>query len=97
MYLRYESDENHELDRQVAGLEANGHPVLRIEIIEKTDLGQEFFRWELAIAAAGSALGIHPFNQPDVQLAKDLATKAMTEARGGSRRGGRLKGNFRVG
>ena len=91
VYLRYESDENHELDRQVAGLEANGHPVLRIEIIEKTDLGQEFFRWELAIAAAGSALGIHPFNQPDVQLAKDLATKAMTEARGGSRRGGRLK------
>ena len=91
VYLRYESDENHELDRQVAGLEANGHPVLRIEIIEKTDLAQEFFRWELAIAAAGSALGIHPFNQPDVQLAKDLATKAMSEARGGSRRGARLK------
>lgn len=91
VYLRYKSDENHELDRQVAGLEANGHPVLRIEVIEKTDLAQEFFRWELAIAAAGSALGIHPFNQPDVQLAKDLATKAMSEARGGSRRGARLK------
>jgi transaldolase/glucose-6-phosphate isomerase len=91
VYLRYESDENHELDRQVAGLEANGHPVLRIEIIEKTDLGQEFFRWEVAIAAAGSALGIHPFNQPDVQLAKDLATKAMREARTGNRRRAKLK------
>jgi transaldolase/glucose-6-phosphate isomerase len=91
VYLRYESDENHELDRQVAGLEANGHPVLRIEILEKTDLAQEFFRWEVAIAAAGAALGIHPFNQPDVQLAKDLATKAMSEARSGNRRGAKLK------
>jgi transaldolase/glucose-6-phosphate isomerase len=91
VYLRYESDENHELDRQVAGLEANGHPVLRIEMLEKTDLAQEFFRWEVAIAAAGSALGIHPFNQPDVQLAKDLATKAMREARTGSRRRAKLK------
>jgi transaldolase/glucose-6-phosphate isomerase len=91
VYLRYESDENHELDRQVAGLEANGHPVLRIEMLEKTDLAQEFFRWEVAIAAAGSALGIHPFNQPDVQLAKDLATKAMREARSGSRRRAKLK------
>jgi transaldolase/glucose-6-phosphate isomerase len=91
VYLRYESDENHELDRQVAGLQANGHPVARIEIIEKTDLGQEFFRWEIAIAAAGAALGIHPFNQPDVQLAKDLATKAMREARAENRRGAKLK------
>jgi transaldolase/glucose-6-phosphate isomerase len=91
VYLRYESDENHELDRQVAGLQANGHPVVRIEIIEKTDLGQEFFRWEIAIAAAGAALGIHPFNQPDVQLAKDLATKAMREARAENRRGAKLK------
>ena len=91
VYLRYESDENHELDRQVAGLEANGHPVLRIEILEQTDLAQEFFRWEVAIAAAGAALGIHPFNQPDVQLAKDLATKAMSEARAGNRRGAKLK------
>jgi transaldolase/glucose-6-phosphate isomerase len=91
VYLRHESDENHQLDRQVAALEANGHPVVRIEIIDKTDLGQEFFRWEIAVAAAGAALGIHPFNQPDVQLAKDLAKKAMTEAAGGNRKGARLK------
>ena len=91
VYLRHESDENHQLDRQVAALEANGHPVVRIEIAEKTDLGQEFFRWELAVAAAGAALGIHPFNQPDVQLAKDLAKKMMSEARGGKKNPVRLK------
>jgi transaldolase/glucose-6-phosphate isomerase len=48
---------------------------------EKYDTGQEFFRWELATASAGAVLGINPFNQPDVQLAKDLARSAMESAR----------------
>jgi transaldolase/glucose-6-phosphate isomerase len=77
VYLRLDGDENHTLDRQVAALEANGHPVARIDINSTKDLAQEFFRWEVAVAAAGAALGIHPFNQPDVQLAKDLAKQAM--------------------
>jgi transaldolase/glucose-6-phosphate isomerase len=77
-YLRLESDENYPLDRQVAALEANGHPVVRIDLNDKQDIGQEFFRWEFAVAAAGAAIGIHPFNQPDVQLAKDLARDAMS-------------------
>jgi transaldolase/glucose-6-phosphate isomerase len=82
VYLRLEGDENHTLDRQMAALEANGHPLARIDLHDKNDIGQEFFRWEFAVAAAGAALGIHPFNQPDVQLAKDLAKQAMGE--GGS-------------
>ena len=80
IYLRFESDENHGLDRQAAALQANGHPVARVDVSDKHDLGQEFFRWEFAVAAAGAAIGIHPFNQPDVQLAKDLAKKAMESA-----------------
>jgi len=86
VYLRFEGDENHVLDRQVAALQANGHPVARIELQDKSDLGQEFFRWEFAVAAAGAAMGINPFNQPDVQLAKDLAKKAMSENGGGAAR-----------
>jgi transaldolase / glucose-6-phosphate isomerase len=85
--LRFEGDENHGLDRQTAALQANGHPVARVDVSDKHDLGQEFFRWEFAVAAAGSAIGIHPFNQPDVQLAKDLAKKAMESA--GSTKGGK--------
>ncbi len=77
VHLRLDSDDNSAVDRQVAQLEAAGHPVVRIRLAEKADLGQEFFRWEMAIAAAGQVLGIHPFNQPDVQLAKDLARDAM--------------------
>jgi glucose-6-phosphate isomerase len=45
------------------------------------ELGQEFFRWEFATAVAGSLLGIHPFDQPDVQAAKDRTNGLL--ARGG--------------
>jgi len=89
VYLRLTGDENHPLDRQVAALEANGHPVAQIDLNDKHDLGQEFFRWEFAVAAAGAALGINPFNQPDVQLAKDLSKKAMSES---GTSGAQLKG-----
>jgi transaldolase/glucose-6-phosphate isomerase len=91
VYLRFEGDENQVLDRQMVALKANGHPVARIELNDKHDLGQEFFRWEFAVAAAGSAIGIHPFNQPDVQLAKDLAKRAMDPA-GASKRARKPRG-----
>ena len=73
--LKGEKDDGHVAT--LAKLEAAGHPVVRISPGEVADLGQEFYRWEVAIAAAGAAIGIHPFNQPDVQLAKDLAREAM--------------------
>ncbi len=62
-------------------IQAAGHPVLRIALPEPAGLGGEFFRWEFAVAASGAVLGINPFDQPDVQLAKDLARRAM-EAKG---------------
>ncbi len=83
VYLRLEEDDNSELDAKVKALESAGHPVVRIDLAQKIDLGQEFFRWEVAVAAAGAALGIHPFNQPDVQSAKDLAKQAMEKKAGG--------------
>jgi transaldolase/glucose-6-phosphate isomerase len=54
-----------------------GHPVVRIHLSDKYDIGYEMYRWEVATAAAGAVLGINPFDQPDVQLAKDMAKKAM--------------------
>ncbi|MCI4368827.1 MAG: hypothetical protein L3K09_04615 [Thermoplasmata archaeon] len=47
------------------------------ELSDVYELGGEFFRWEVAVASAGAILGIHPFNQPDVQLAKDLARREI--------------------
>ncbi len=75
-------EEDAALESQIAALEAAGHPVVRINLSEKEELGQEFFRWEVAVAAAGAVLGIHPFNQPDVQLAKELAREAMAAKSG---------------
>jgi transaldolase/glucose-6-phosphate isomerase len=90
VYLRLEADDDKELDAKVKALESAGQPVARIDLAQKINLGQEFFRWEVAVAAAGAALGIHPFNQPDVQLAKDLAKQAM-EKKDGAEKSAKLK------
>jgi hypothetical protein len=53
--------------------------VVRIDIADIYDIGQEFFRWEMATAVAGSILGINAFNQPDVEASK-IATRELTSA-----------------
>jgi transaldolase/glucose-6-phosphate isomerase len=63
----------------LAALEQAGQPVLRITLAGPDQLGQEFFRWELATAVAGSILGINPFDQPDVEASK-RATAALMDA-----------------
>jgi hypothetical protein len=47
-------------------------------VLDAAGLGGEFFRWELATAAAGFLLGINPFDEPNVQQAKD-ATRALLD------------------
>ena len=49
----------------------------RVRLDDPYDIGAEFFRWEFATAVAGSALGINPFHQPDVQAAKDRTAEAL--------------------
>lgn len=82
IFLRLDEDRDPDLDARAGLLETAGHPVARMRLAEKADLGQEYFRWEVAVAATGAVLGIHPFNQPDVQLAKDLAERAMQQGDG---------------
>jgi transaldolase/glucose-6-phosphate isomerase len=77
--LNLEGDQDRELEERLKDLEAAGHPTIRITLEEKADLGQEIFRWEIAVAATGAVIGIHPFNQPDVQLAKEFTQKMMEE------------------
>ncbi|GBD84554.1 glucose-6-phosphate isomerase [bacterium BMS3Abin02] len=64
------------------GVVAAGHPLITIPLAGVYELSAEMFRAEMATAAAGSVLGIHPFNQPDVQLAKTLAREAMEAEEG---------------
>ena len=68
-----------EHESAVAALEAAGQPVVRIVVSEAMQLGQEFFRWEMATAVAGSIIGINPFDQPDVEATK-VKTRELTDA-----------------
>jgi transaldolase/glucose-6-phosphate isomerase len=79
VYLKLRSAPDPSQDASVQALERAGHPVLRILLDDPYDLGEEFFRWEIATAVAGSILGIHPFDQPDVEASK-TATRKLTAA-----------------
>ena len=76
-YLRLASKPNKAQDAAVAAVEKAGHPVVRITLPNTYNLGQEFFRWEIATAVAGSIIGINAFNQPDVEASK-IETKKLT-------------------
>ena len=78
-YLRLAKENNRAMDAAVTALEKAGHPVVRIVLGSKFDLGQEFFRWEIATATAGSVIGINTFNQPDVEASKIETRKLTTE------------------
>jgi transaldolase/glucose-6-phosphate isomerase len=55
---------------QLRALTAAGHPVVRLTLEDRYDLGQEFFRWEFATAVAGAILQINAFDQPNVAESK---------------------------
>jgi transaldolase / glucose-6-phosphate isomerase len=77
-YLRLTSAPDPDQDAAVAAIERSGQPVIRISVEDIYSLGEEFFRWEMATAVAGSVIGIHAFNQPDVEASK-IATRRLTE------------------
>ena len=77
VYKRYTPGPDAAQDAAVDALEKAGHPVVRIAVDDKYDLGQEFFRWEIATATAGAIIGINAFNQPDVEASK-IATRKLT-------------------
>jgi transaldolase / glucose-6-phosphate isomerase len=78
-YLRLETAPDAKQDAAIAAVEKAGQPVLRIAVPNIYEIGQEFFRWEIATAVAGSIIGINAFNQPDVEASK-IATRNLTAA-----------------
>jgi transaldolase/glucose-6-phosphate isomerase len=81
--LLLQGDDVAAVEQRLNALEGAGHPVARFRLSDRYDLGAEMFRWEVATAAAGAVLGVNPFDQPDVQLAKELAGKMMKAAESG--------------
>jgi transaldolase/glucose-6-phosphate isomerase len=75
-YIRLDSAPDAGQDQAVAEIGKAGHPIVRIDVPSKEDLGGEWFRWEIATAVAGAVLGINPFDQPDVEASK-VATRLL--------------------
>ena len=71
-------------EQKLAQLEEAGHPVARLDVADAVDLGAEMFRWEFATAVAGALLGINPFDQPNVQEAKDRTNEILSGREAGA-------------
>jgi transaldolase/glucose-6-phosphate isomerase len=79
VYLRLAAKPDAVQDEAVDAIEAAGHPVVRIDLADEYAIAQEFFRFEIATAAAGAIIGINPFDQPDVEASK-VQTRELTSA-----------------
>jgi transaldolase/glucose-6-phosphate isomerase len=77
VYLRMDKAADAEQDKAVEQLEQAGQPVIRINITEVYNLGQELFRWEIATAVTGALIDVNPFDQPDVEASKIETRKLM--------------------
>ncbi|MDA8218400.1 MAG: bifunctional transaldolase/phosoglucose isomerase [Dehalococcoidales bacterium] len=81
VHVRLKGETEDALARGVAALRDAGQPVVTLQMEDRLDLGQEFFRWEVATAVAGAVLGIDPFDQPNVQESKDNTDRLLAVVR----------------
>jgi glucose-6-phosphate isomerase len=79
VYLRLKDDRDRATNTAISDLISSGQPAVVLEMSNRYDLGAELFRWELATAVASAILGVQPFNQPDVQKAKDATARLLQE------------------
>ena len=79
VYLRL----NKKYDAVVAKLRRAKHPLMQIDLRDAYDLGAEFLRWEIATAIASWFIKVNPFDQPNVQEAKDITKKILGDAANG--------------
>ena len=77
LHLRNEESPDADRDAAIEALGAAGHPTVTVGVNDRADIGSLFFFAEFATAVAGWALGINPFDQPNVQEAKDNTGKVL--------------------
>jgi len=77
--LEMEGSPDPSLQGQLAALENAGHPVVRLSLRDLSDLGAEFYRWEVATVLAGAWLGINPFDQPNVAESKGNTDRVLQQ------------------
>jgi transaldolase/glucose-6-phosphate isomerase len=79
VYFSLAGEADPEQEQKITLLEQAGEPVVRIVLDDRYTLGQEFFRWEIATAVAGSVMALNPFDQPDVEASK-IEARRITDA-----------------
>ena len=77
--IQLDGDEQADRRQRARAIKSAGHPVLHLRIHDVYELGGQFFLWEMAVAVAGSIMGINPFDQPNVESAKALARKMVAD------------------
>ena len=77
VHVRLSGGDNAAADVALERIRDAGHPVITLEMDDAYDVGAEFFRWEMATAVAGRLLAIQPFDQPNVQQAKDMTNRVL--------------------
>ena len=77
VYVGYKGQADEANTTKLKALEQAGHPTITILMDDALDLGQEFYRWEMATAVASAVFGINPFDQPNVQAAKTATDGLM--------------------
>lgn len=75
--MRLAAEEDGAADAVLRELSAAGHPVVSVTLGDRWAVGAAMLLWEVATAAAGAALGVQPFDQPDVELAKVRGREAL--------------------
>ena len=70
VHLKLASEPDAVVEGHAERLAAAGQPVFTLELADAWDLGAQMFVWQVATAVAAHLLGLHPFDQPDVQSAK---------------------------
>jgi len=71
VHIRLKGQADEDLEDRITALRRAAHPTVTIFMDDLLDLGQEFFRWEVATATAGTILGINAFDQPMYRRAKE--------------------------
>lgn len=74
-----EQMDGYAIETRLELLEKAGHPVIRLAMRDRLDIGAQFALWELATATAGAILGIDAFDQPNVQESKDNTKRLLAE------------------
>jgi glucose-6-phosphate isomerase len=78
IHLAMRQDDEAQVEQILDDMAKAGHPVVHIHLNDPYEIGEQFFLWELATALAAHRLGINPFDQPNVEAAKQRTREAVT-------------------